>query len=158
MDYDGDMRPQFRIAQTLAVALLSGAGLSACANLDSFAAGDLAVPADSPVAVAAREAQRNPGPWPTFAQVRKTGSKTGSKAEAPARLTLNDAQLQAQADRLRAEAAANPPASPAAIEAFVARQQAITGAVPAPAESATAEIEALARAARARATPPPPPS
>ncbi len=154
MDYDGAMRASLRIARTLTLTLISGAALSACANLYSFASGDLAVPADSPVAVAAREAQRNPGAWPTFASIRKTESKDA----APTRLSLNDAQLQTQADRLRAEAAANPPASKSAIEAFVAQQQAIVAAVPAPADSATAEIEAFVRAARARATPPPPPS
>ncbi|MEI7932922.1 MAG: hypothetical protein WCI21_07705 [Alphaproteobacteria bacterium] len=148
------MRPRFRTAQTLSLAILSCGGLTACANLDSFASGDLAVSPDSPVAIAAREAQRNPGPWPTFASIHKTEGK----GAAPSRLALSEAPIQAQADRLRAEAAANPPTSTAVIEAFVAQQKAIAEAVPVPTESATPEIEAFVRAARARATPPPPPS
>ena len=142
-----------RFSILLLAAALTG-GLSACANMEAFKSSELAVPPDSPVAVAAREAQHNPGPWPTFAQVRRVEQKS----QAPARTTLDNTRILAEADRLTARAAATPPANPAAIEAFAAQQKAAVSAVPVPAESTAAEIEAFAAAARARAIPPPPPS
>jgi hypothetical protein len=146
------MRPTAAPAVLTFAAICAGA--AGCANMKSFESGQLAGPPDSPVAVAAREAQRNPGPWPTFSQIRSRETNSAT----PVRATTNEAAMLAQADQLRAQAAATPPTDPAAVEAFAAQQKAAVAAVPVPAESATAEIEAMAAAARARATPPPPPS
>ncbi len=147
------MRIRPSIVRTLAAAGLLAGGLSGCTSLNSFSMGQLPVPADSPVAIAARDAARNPGPYPTFAGIPKADPNDKGPAPSPA---ANPA-LVATGDSLRAAAANSQAFSQASIDAFAAQQQAVAASVPPPPETASADADAFARAARARATPPPPP-
>lgn len=135
-------------------AAVSALGLSACANLESFAMGELPVPPGSPVDVAAREAARNPGPWPTFADI----PRLSEDAPNPQVQAQSQAALMGQVGAMRAAANAAPIATPEQIEAYAAQSRAAVATVPVPGEGSAAEIEAFAAQARARATPPPPPS
>jgi hypothetical protein len=138
----------------IAPAAIAAASLGACANLESFSIGELPVPEDSPVAVAVRDAARDPGPFPTFAAIpdaRRSEQDLTRRAEERANLDRLVLEMQAIA-------AALPPVDSSDIEAFAAEARATFDGIEPPPADATAEIEAFARAARARATPPPPPS
>lgn len=116
--------------------------------------GDLPVAADSPVAEAAREAARNPGPWPTFADVPKAPAEPFK----PEVYSQMDADLGAQVMAMRQASDAFQPVSQAAMAQFVANAKQAVSGVSLPPETSAADIESFARAMRARATPPPPPS
>lgn len=137
----------------LAIAGLFALAAGGCANLASFEMGALPVPPGSPVDLAAREAARNPGPMPSFADIPRTSE---ARPE-PAGAGPDPSAVNAQAAALRAEAARTPLLSEMEIAAEAARMRAPVAGVETPTD-ATAEAEAFARAARARATPPPPPS
>ncbi len=147
------MRLQTALVGKLSIAALVAASLTGCANVDSFAMGDLPVPANSPVAIAARDAARNPGAFPTFAGIPRADAHDLG----PMKSTMSNTALLAQADSLRAAAAASPPIDQAAIEAYATQQKALLAGVPVPSATDIAEIEAFAAAARARAIPPPVP-
>ncbi len=151
------MRSRPSILRTVSAAALLAAGLGGCANLNSFSMGPLPVPADSPVAIAAREAARNPGPYPTFAAIPKADPNDKGPAPGVVGSPQANAALEAAGNSLRTAAAGSQAFSQASIDAYAAQQQAIANSVPAPPESAAADADAFARAARARATPPPPP-
>ena len=131
----------------------SAAGLSACANLASFSAGPLPVPPGSPVALAVEDAQRNPGPLPTFAGVPKVPADAPN-AEARA---AAERESRAQAEALEREVANLPAVDRSRTEAFASDSRGAFAGNDAPPESTRTAAEAFARAARARATPPPAP-
>lgn len=148
------MTRRYRTRFAIVLAAVAAGPLGACANLESFSMGELPVPPDSPVAVAARDAARDPGPWPSFANMpRETEAAPSLEARA-----ASAAVLQSEIEAMRLEAARFQPVAPEAIEAFAAEARQAVAGVSAPGEDFAAETEALARQLRARATPPPPPS
>ncbi len=144
-------RSEKRVGLFLAGLCLAGAG--GCTNLASFETGALPVADGSPVALAVRDAVRNPGPIPSFANVPKAAEDA---LNAPARAEA-ERLASAQVDAVRRQIAAMPPIDPAATTAFAARSRSIFAGQEPPTDAERAEAEAFARAARARATPPPPP-
>jgi len=143
--------------QTARLALLAGTALTltACAAVTGFEPGANAVidPA-SPAAAAVAEAARNPGPWPTFADIPEIPADVRDAAGWRAAVT----DQRATGDQTLASSAEDT-WSLTATEAFQARAQADIDSVRvrAPTDAEIAESEAYARALRARATPPPSP-
>lgn len=138
-------------------ALLAGAALTltACASVAKFEPGTTAaIDPSSPAAAAVAEATKNPGPWPTFADIPQI--PTDLRDAATWRAAVDD-QRGAGAQTLASTA--EDTWSLTATEAFRERAQADIDAVRvhAPTDAEVAESEAYARALRARATPPPSP-
>ncbi len=137
------------------LAAVLAAGAAGCSNLASFSMGELPVPAGSPVAVAALQAVRNPGPYPTFAGIPELAE--GETAPTPiAAAPLDDRDQRIQ--QAKAALAAIPPGVPGEAEAFAAQLQSTFNGLTPVTDAELADMEAFIRQARARATPPPPPS
>lgn len=151
---NGDTRIFWRTGR-LALLASAAAMLTACASVVDFEPGATsAVDPTSPAAAAVAKAAKDPGPWPTFADI----------PEIPADVRQSDAWRAAVADQESVGEAtlresAEDTWSLTATESFAARAQAEVDAmkVHAPTDAEIAESEAYARALRARATPPPSP-
>ncbi|MBP7648306.1 MAG: hypothetical protein KA744_00530 [Phenylobacterium sp.] len=151
---EGDKRIFWRAGR---LALLAGAAvmLTACQAIAELEPGANAeIDPNSPAAAIVAKAARDPGPWPTFADIPEIPEDVRTSQ------AWRDAVQDQEAEGLYTARTAAPDTwSLTATEAFVADQKAKVAEVNvhAPTAAEIAESEAYARSLRARATPPPPP-
>jgi hypothetical protein len=136
----------------LGLVVVAAAGMTACVSRAGLESSAAPVDPDSRIGQAMIEAARNPGPYPKFSDIPKVPADMVH----PASFAELVAPLEAQRAALAAHVGALPTASSDVTQAEAARLRALIAIEP-PAADATARAEAYAQSLRQRAKPPPAP-